>query len=472
MTNKPKGHLHFQLLVNSGVAICFTLLLFLPAHATQNDIKKQQRALEKLRNEIEHYEQKIRSSEQQEKATLERLDDIEKQSNLIKSFLQELVNEEDRLHNNINATEEKISFSEKQLTFLKQHYANYVTSVYKYGRVYDFETLLSSKSINQLYIRIEYFKRFSAQRQKDLQSIIEKKDQIEDEQTLLQYKLDEERRLITEKQSEEKKIHARRERRQQVLADIRGDKTAFQKELLRKTQAAKEVENLIVELIEKERLRKERLAQQERERKEKLARERAEKRERERLAQLEREKEIERLRKTKELEKVKAKEREIELANKKQAEEEKEYAEIEKPEPVEEPFAERKGKLMWPVAHGHVVAQYGNQVHPILKTITQNTGIDVSVPTGTPIKAIANGDIALIHWLPSYGNLIIINHNNGFRTVYAHLSEISVNVGQEVSEGDVIAKSGDTISGSLLHFELWKEKEKQNPELWLAHRKK
>ena len=125
---------------------------------------------------------------------------------------------------------------------------------------------------------------------------------------------------------------------------------------------------------------------------------------------------------------------------------------------------------MWPVTGGTVVAEFGNKVHPVMKTITTNTGIDIATKDNSPIRAVAEGDVALIHWLPSYGNLVIINHGHGYRTVYAHLDEISVSAGQKVKEGEIIARSGDSISGYMLHFELWQEKEKQNPRAWLARK--
>ena len=56
---------------------------------------------------------------------------------------------------------------------------------------------------------------------------------------------------------------------------------------------------------------------------------------------------------------------------------------------------------------------------------------------------------------------------NGFRTVYAHLSDISVNEGDVVHEGEHIGKSGEALSGPMLHFEVWKERDKQDPEQWL-----
>jgi murein DD-endopeptidase MepM/ murein hydrolase activator NlpD len=70
-------------------------------------------------------------------------------------------------------------------------------------------------------------------------------------------------------------------------------------------------------------------------------------------------------------------------------------------------------------------------------------------------------------WLPSFGNLVIINHYSGYRTVYAHLADIKVVEGQHVKEGDIIAESGESVDGPRLHFEIWKDREKQNPENWL-----
>jgi septal ring factor EnvC (AmiA/AmiB activator) len=392
-------------------------------NASEQDIKKKARALEKLRKEIDAYEQRIRESEKKEKVTLDRLDNYEKQSNLVRSLLSELVDEEEQLQSSIALTADNITFLGKQLSFLKLHYAKYVTSVYKYGRVYDLETLLSSKSINQLYIRIEYLKRFSDQRKKDLEKIQEKHRLLEIEKADLQVKLQEQQEVISDKQKEENFLQQKKQKRSLALKEIRKDKVVMKKELVRKTQAAQELENLITDLVEKERIRKEREAE--------LARERAAERERLKLKKIE-----------------------------------------EPPAETGTPFDSRKGRLPWPVSAGTVVAHFGNHVHPVLKTITQNTGIDISIKSGAPVKSVADGEVAMIHWLPSYGNLVILRHPGGYHTVYAHLSDISVTEGQKVKDGDVIARSGDSVAGSVLHFEVWKEKDKQNPELWLSKRRR
>ncbi|HLX12588.1 MAG TPA: M23 family metallopeptidase, partial [Bacteroidota bacterium] len=98
----------------------------------------------------------------------------------------------------------------------------------------------------------------------------------------------------------------------------------------------------------------------------------------------------------------------------------------------------------------------------------QNTGIDIKLPVGSEVSAIAPGDVSAISWLPSFGNLVIVDHSNGYRTVYAHLSEITVTEGQRIGEGAEIGKSGEGLSGPRLHFEIWKEREKQDPESWLS----
>jgi len=70
----------------------------------------------------------------------------------------------------------------------------------------------------------------------------------------------------------------------------------------------------------------------------------------------------------------------------------------------------------------------------------------------------------MIHWLPSYGNLVILRHAGGFHTVYAHLSDIVVSEGQQVSDGMVIAKSGDSVAGSILLLKSGKRKKNKTPK--------
>jgi len=392
------------------------------------EIRKKSRELENLRDDIAAFEKKLKESEKKEKSTLERLDDLERQSSLIQKLIRKLLEEEGSLTGDITTARSSIGDLEGQLQFLKSHYAGYVRSVYKNGRVYDLELLFSSKSVNQLYIRIEYLKRFSDQRAKDLKRIVDNKADLENQNEELQAKLTAERKLLSEKTREEGTLTRKYSERRRVLKRVRKDKKTFQRGLTRKTEAVKEIERLIADLIEKERVRKEKEAEGRRKK------ELADARERERVnnsATL------------------------PTLAN---------------ATPVSV-FEQRRGKLRWPVSGGAIAARFGNQVHPVLKTVTQNAGIDIQISSESNVVAVADGEVSVLSFIPGFGNVLILNHYEGYRTVYAHLSDISVAESDKVREGEVIAKSGDSISGSVLHFEIWKERDKQDPESWLLKRK-
>ena len=409
------------------------LVMGLSAAASQavaqktREITKKERELQKLRSEIESFETKLKQSEKREKSTLDRLDDLEQQSSLMRKLIRELRKEQEKISQDIEEAKASIEDLNGQLKALKNHYAGYVRSVYKNGRVYDLELLFSSNSINQMYIRIEYLKRFSDQRAEDLKEIVEKKDELEQQNEQLLRQLKREQNLLVEKTSEEKSLKRKAGQRQAVLSRIRKDKKIYRQELSRKTRAVKQIESLIADLIEKERIRRE---EARRKRAEEAAKERG---------------------------------RSVAAAN-----------------PVPdgplldiEPtgtFAQRRGHLRWPVPSGQIASRFGKQTNPVLKTVTENTGIDISVKVGTDVVAVAEGEVSVLSFIPGYGNIMIVNHYDGYRTVYAHLSEINVVESQKVRAGEVIGRSGDSIAGSILHFEIWKEREKMNPELWLAKR--
>jgi len=97
-------------------------------------------------------------------------------------------------------------------------------------------------------------------------------------------------------------------------------------------------------------------------------------------------------------------------------------------------------------------------------------GIDFGVPSGTPIKAAADGVVTVAGSYGGYGNAVMINHGNGTVTLYGHLSEIKVEEGKEVKQGDVIGLSGNTgrSTGPHLHFEIRENGQPVDPSLYIA----
>lgn len=121
-----------------------------------------------------------------------------------------------------------------------------------------------------------------------------------------------------------------------------------------------------------------------------------------------------------------------------------------------------KGKLPWPY-YGQVIATFGSQEDPKYKTKIKNTGIDIKCPTDANIKAIAPGRIVYADRFLGYGNLIILDHSDGFYSLYSNLSEMLRGVGITVQQGEIIGKSKD-----ILHFELRCEGKPVDPLLWLS----
>ena len=139
------------------------------------------------------------------------------------------------------------------------------------------------------------------------------------------------------------------------------------------------------------------------------------------------------------------------------------------PVPYTGDFARGQGSLEWPL-RGEIVGRFGPETHPRFNTTTMNNGIDIRADIGTPVRAVAKGRVDYTSEdFGTYGQMIILNHGDGFYTLYGHLSEISVSNGQEISSGQVIGRSGDTgsLKGPILHFEVRRGASPQNPTSWL-----
>jgi murein DD-endopeptidase MepM/ murein hydrolase activator NlpD len=103
----------------------------------------------------------------------------------------------------------------------------------------------------------------------------------------------------------------------------------------------------------------------------------------------------------------------------------------------------------WPVS-GPVTSGFG------ARWGRMHEGIDIAVPSGTPVHAAAAGTVIHAGWLGGYGNLVVVDHGNGISTAYAHNTSIAVAVGQQVAQGEVLAYSGNTgnSTGPHVHFEV------------------
>lgn len=132
-------------------------------------------------------------------------------------------------------------------------------------------------------------------------------------------------------------------------------------------------------------------------------------------------------------------------------------------------FASLKGRLPWPTT-GTLTSTFGRQEHARYRTATFNHGIEINAPEGQKIASVSDGTTLYADWFKGYGRLIVLDHGEGYYTVYAHAAEILVKVGDRVAKGQAIGLVGNTgsVTGSQLYFEVRHRGGPQDPVAWLA----
>jgi septal ring factor EnvC (AmiA/AmiB activator) len=132
-------------------------------------------------------------------------------------------------------------------------------------------------------------------------------------------------------------------------------------------------------------------------------------------------------------------------------------------------FAGMKGKLRLP-APGPVRVGFGRVVNPKFNTVTVQNGLDIGAAAGTPVRAIAPGRVVHAGWFKGYGNIVIMDHGDGYHTLVAHLASMRTAMGEEVSPGDVIGTVGDSgsLKGPYLYFEIREKGRPVDPKGWLG----
>jgi septal ring factor EnvC (AmiA/AmiB activator) len=134
------------------------------------------------------------------------------------------------------------------------------------------------------------------------------------------------------------------------------------------------------------------------------------------------------------------------------------------------PLGVFKGQLPWPVK-GKVRSGFGRHRHGRLDTATVQNGIDIDVPLETPVAAVHDGTVVFADRFRGYGLMVVLDHGGKQHTLYAHLSEAAVEVGQRVFAGEIVGRSGGTgLEGPGLYFEVRSQGHPEDPQEWLEPR--
>ena len=130
-------------------------------------------------------------------------------------------------------------------------------------------------------------------------------------------------------------------------------------------------------------------------------------------------------------------------------------------------FEDNKGKLPWPV-QGVITGKFGNHNHPVYKNIQlpTNNGVDITAARNATVKCVFDGTVKQVLVMPGYSQCVLVQHGT-YYTFYCRLGKVSVKAGQTVKAGDSLGTLDVSDDSSVLHFQIWKGTDKQNPESWL-----
>lgn len=347
---------------------------------------------------------------------------------------------------NINKQERKINETisrlEKDLNAKKEAYAKAIRGIA--GRNSGYETLMfvfSSNSLNQSYRRIRYLREYSAWRKKEAIKISEQQAELEKKKAELAKTRSEKNAMLGKRTDAANKLKQKEESQKEVVADLKKKEKELQKELNAQRKQAAALNRRIEQLIAEE------------------ARKAAE----------EARRAAEAAKKATNADKKSGKNASAGEVRKSQTK--GGYAMTKDELELSNSFSQNKGRLPMPLSGKYmIVGHFGQQQHQELKYVQVNSsGIDIQTIPGTTARSVFNGVVTRVFVMPGYNSSVIIRHGN-YLTIYSNLSEVFVKAGDKVTTRQSIGRiysDPEENNRTVLHFQLWKETTKLNPEPWL-----
>ncbi len=418
------------------LALVFAVLFSCPINvaAQQSDAVRQ---LEKERKaaleEIELTNQLLSAADSSAKSSLNRLNLLSQQIESRKKVISILTQETAEIDRRMSEMQQEIDGLQKELDEKKSNYEKSVQGLYqRKGSLDKLLFILSAGDFAQSLRRMRYLKEYAAWQRMQAASIVDKQKEISLKKGELEKTRAEKQALLAKREEENRLLMSEEANQQKEIDQLNKKRRTLQAQLRQKQQQAEALNRQIEKLIAEE-----------------IARAEAAERER---------------RKQEEVKKKSESEERV-------AESKGGYAMTKAERQLSGSFASNKGRLPYPVTGRHtVVATFGEQQHQQLKYVrTNNNGIDIQTSPGADARSVFDGTVTRVFTLPGFNNSIIVRHGN-YLTVYSNLSQVYVKAGDKVSTRQALGRiysDPEDGNATILHFQLWKEKVKQNPLPWL-----
>lgn len=393
------------------------LLLFISLQTmfSQDDIATVRRQYQEALERIEATDKALSANEKSVKNQLYRYNVINDQVKESQRYLNRLNAEYNKTRKAIGKLNEEIKALNAELKKRQDQYAKMVRQLYI--RLSDNDKLMfifAAEDLNQSWRRMRYLNDYAKYQRKQAELIKEKQAEIEAAKVELEAKRKEQADLVAEQSAEQKRLQKERSKQNSIVQNLKKKRSSLQAELRRDKQRAERLNSKIEEIIAAENKKSSASGSS-----------------------------------------GTASAYAMNVDEKKLATE----------------FGNNKGKLPFPVSEpGTIIVHFGEQKHKDMKYVqTNSSGIDIQTKSGASARAIFKGTVSRVFSVQGTNFSIIVRHGN-YLSVYSNLEKVSVKAGQTVKIGDklgTIYSDPEQNNLTIMHFQIWKDLQKLDPELWL-----
>ena len=386
----------------------------------------------KIQLEIQEKEQLLQSVKSKEKSIVTQLLIQKEKIGLKEKLIKTTEKQTKLLSNDIYTNQLKINQLNRDLDQLRKDYAEMIVKSYKSRSEQSRAMfLLSSQNFLQAYKRAQYMKQYASYRKMQGEEIKGKTNQLVVYNNKIGAQKNEKEKLIVENEKEKQQLVKEKQEQEKIANQIKKEKGKITAEIKKKQQETKKIDAQIQKLI------------------------------REAIAAA-----------NKKTAAANAKTNpKTTAAEKKAIESSTKIVLTPEGKLVSDNFKANKGRLPWPVEKGVISLGYGDQPHPIFKTlIVHNSGVEISTESGSNARAVFSGEVTQVQLITPLKKAVIVKHGDFF-TIYQNLSSVNVQVGDKVSAKQSLGKIRTDGEGkTILKFMVSQNTTYFNPTSWLSGR--
>lgn len=415
--------------MQKAVFTFFLVLLTSLSWSQQTQEELEQRKA-KIQAEIREKEMMLQDVRKQEKSVSKLLTIQKEKIGLKQKLITTTAKQTKLLSNDIYINQVEINKLKKDLIVLKEDYAEMIVKSYKSRSTQSRAMfLLSSENFLQAYKRLQYMKQYSNYRKMQGEEIKAKTIRLDDNVKRLSGQKTEKEKLLADQEKQRQDLEKEKADQEKIAKSLNKSKKQITAEIKAKQQESKRIDAQIKKLI------------------------------REAIAEANRKAAAER---------AKANPKTTTAAETKKIEASDKIILTPEGKIISDNFRANKGNLPWPVEKGAITLGYGDQAHPVYKSlVVHNSGVEITTENGSNARAVFGGEVTKVIKISPLNIAVFIRHGDYF-TVYQNLSSVSVSVGDKVTIKQSLGKIRTNADGkTILKFMISQNTTYNNPATWL-----